>query len=32
VASGLTPWPETARAPMIWTDDYSTIYDLLHLY
>ena len=32
VASGLTPWPEQMRAPMIWTDDYSTIYDLLHLY
>ena len=32
VISAFTPWPETAPAPMIWTDDYSTIYDLLHLY
>ena len=32
VAAVLAPWPEQARAPMIWTDDFSTIYDLLHLY
>ncbi len=32
VAPNLTPWPEGGPAPMIWTDDYSTIYDLLHLY
>ena len=32
VASALATWPEGAREPMIWTDDYSTIYDLLHLY
>ncbi len=32
VTSVITPWPGEALAPMIWTDDYSTIYDLLHLY
>ena len=32
VASALAAWPDGAREPMIWTDDYSTIYDLLHLY
>ena len=32
VAAALATWPESARAPMIWTDDFSTIYDLLHLY
>ena len=32
VANAFSPWPEDARAPMIWTDDFSTIYDLLHLY
>jgi len=32
VVSALAPWPDTAPPPMIWTDDFSTIYDLLHLY
>lgn len=26
------PWPSTARDPLLWTDDFSNVYDLLHLY
>ena len=30
VTSLVSPWPDNGRPPMIWTDDFSTIYDLLH--
>ena len=32
VARTLAPWPDNSFPPMVWTDDFSTIYDLLHLY
>lgn len=32
VAANVTSWPESGLPPITWTDDYSTIYDLLHLY
>ena len=30
VTSVVSPWPNNGRPPMIWTDDFSTIYDLLY--
>lgn len=32
VKASFQPWPTDARAPMRWTDDFSNVYDLLHLY
>ena len=32
VKAVVKPWPAEARAPMLWTDDFSNVYDLLHLY
>ena len=32
VKAVVKPWPAEGRAPMLWTDDFSNVYDLLHLY
>jgi len=31
VAKNVAPWPEGAREPVLWTDDYSNLYSLLTL-
>jgi spermidine synthase len=32
VAKAFAPWPEDARAPILWTDDYTNLYSLLRVH